>query len=216
MSFNSNTLLDAVNRCLASVGELPVSSLDEPNVDVGNALSIIQTLSREIQTNQGKGWWFNTEWNPSFSPAPSTGIVELPNNHLADSVALDPNRYISDGYRIVVRGRRLYDSMSQSFDMTEIAEQSDGRVYLDRMIVELPYDDVPQVARKAITDASRAIFVQDFEADFQKLQALADTAKKSYFGLQNAEALQRKHNFLQDNSTVRDFVVKAGGYNNPY
>ena len=212
-----NTKLDAVNECLAAIGDSPVSSLDEYNADADSAERAISVLSRTIQTNGGKGWWFNTEWCISYTPNPTTGYVQLPNNLLADDIALDPQRYVSDDtYRLAVRGFKLYDTYNSTYDMRHISALSDdGKVYLKNIIIQLEFDALPQVVKDAVTAAARMKFAQDFEADYKRVELLREPARLAYFLIQKDELKHRKHNYIKDNETIENFIVKAGGRNNP-
>ena len=55
---NAAEELPAVNEILASVGQAPVTTLDQTNPDVAIAYDTLLNVSREIQS---EGWTFNTE-----------------------------------------------------------------------------------------------------------------------------------------------------------
>jgi hypothetical protein len=58
MALTPTTKLEAVNVCLTNIGEAPVASLTGLQVDAQVASSIIDEVSREVQSN---GWHWNTE-----------------------------------------------------------------------------------------------------------------------------------------------------------
>lgn len=61
-----STELDAINLILSSIGEAPVNSLTESeSIDVDNARSLLDTVSRNIQR---QGWQFNTLTNVTVMP----------------------------------------------------------------------------------------------------------------------------------------------------
>ena len=65
--------LDAVNEILSAVGSSPVNSLeDELNVDVLNAVRILDSVSKEIQS---RGWDFNIEGSVALLPDADTNLV---------------------------------------------------------------------------------------------------------------------------------------------
>lgn len=61
----SSRALDCVNDIIGSIGEPSVTSLDTSNVDVVNALRI---LDRENRVVQSEGWTFNTLLNKKLLP----------------------------------------------------------------------------------------------------------------------------------------------------
>ena len=196
--------MDSVNRCLSAIGELPVSSLDEYNVDIGNILNTINAISTTLQTNQGKGWWFNTDFNVSYALNDDNEII-LPNNHLAESVKLDPSRYYNcSHYRVVVRGSKLYDAMNNTYDMTAMAR--DERVHLEQLVVRLEFEMLPQVAKDFITASARASFALDFETDYKRVEVLGYEVEKSFYGIQQAELRNRKHNYINDNQSMQKLI----------
>lgn len=206
MIIKVGTLLDSVNRCLAAIGELPVSSLDENNVDIGNILNTIDAVSTTLQTNESKGWWFNTDYNVGYTPNATTGVVTLPNNHLAESIALDPTKhYNADHYMLVVRGQQIYNARASSYDLREIA--GDDKLYLCSLVVKLPFEYLPQVAKDFITEASRATFALDFETDFKRVQALSTNVDKAFYAVQLAESRNRRHNYLNDNQSISNLIA---------
>ena len=53
---DSQDELQAVNQILASVGQAPVTTLEQTNPDVSIALDTLRQVSREVQA---EGWSFN-------------------------------------------------------------------------------------------------------------------------------------------------------------
>ena len=62
---NATEELHAVNQILASVGQAPVTTLDQTNPDVAIAYDTLTSVSREVQA---EGWTFNTENWVKFTP----------------------------------------------------------------------------------------------------------------------------------------------------
>ena len=75
---NAAQELPAVNEILASVGQAPVTTLDQTNPDVAIAYDTLLNVSREVQS---EGWIFNTEKYVNFTPDANDEIV-IPNNIL--------------------------------------------------------------------------------------------------------------------------------------
>ena len=57
--------LQAVNQILASVGQAPVTTLEQTNPDVAIAYNTLQQVSREVQA---EGWTFNREYRYPLTP----------------------------------------------------------------------------------------------------------------------------------------------------
>ncbi len=98
------TELDAVNAMLSAIGSDPVNSLeDSTDVDVMNALRILEKCSRDIQR---KGWDFNTGTYTMYPNAYDKKILwdDTIISHKAD-----------DGNTYVKRGDYLYDMTNQTF-----------------------------------------------------------------------------------------------------
>ena len=58
MAMTTTTKLMAVNTILSTVGEAPVNNLTAVTADVRIAESVLDEVSREVQS---AGWHFNTE-----------------------------------------------------------------------------------------------------------------------------------------------------------
>ena len=71
---NATEELPAVNQILASVGQAPVTTLDQTNPDVAIAYNTLLQVSREIQA---EGWTFNTEIAVPFTPDGTTEEVDV-------------------------------------------------------------------------------------------------------------------------------------------
>ena len=75
---NAAQELPAVNQILASVGQAPVTTLDQTNPDVSIVYDTLVKTSREVQA---EGWTFNRELHVKFYPD-SNKHIKIPNNVL--------------------------------------------------------------------------------------------------------------------------------------
>ena len=75
---NATQELPAVNEILASVGQAPVTTLDQTNPDVAIAYNTLQQVTREVQA---EGWSFNSEFHYEMIPDTNDEIL-IPNNVL--------------------------------------------------------------------------------------------------------------------------------------
>jgi hypothetical protein len=140
------TLLDAVNVCLENIGEQPVDSLaDEQIQDARIAKRTILEIHKEGQT---RGWSWNTEYSYPFKRDVNTGEIEVPDSVVGFSV----NRYQYNG-RFQLRGARVYDLLKRTFRIdSEIDELAADVIFL------LPWDTVPEAFNRWVTIRAARIF----------------------------------------------------------
>jgi len=131
------TELEAVNTIISTIGEAPVSTLENNSLeDVTAAKNILNETIVDVQTS---GWNFNKEYNYKINPD-TDGFVNIPANAVyADS----SNRGSTADKDIVIRGTKLYDRENQTFTFTDPQ-------YVDLILI-LPWDDLPQPARRYCT-----------------------------------------------------------------
>ena len=140
------TLLDAVNVCLENIGEQPVDSLaDEQIQDARIAKRTILEIHKEGQT---RGWSWNTEYNYPFKRDSKTSEIEVPDSVVGFSV----NRYKYNG-RFQLRGARVYDLLKRTFHIDSQIEELDADV-----IFLLPWDTVPEAFNRWVTIRAARIF----------------------------------------------------------
>lgn len=139
------TQLQAINQMLTGIGQAPVVSLDFANPEIASALSILDSVSREVQ---GEGWHFNTEIKYPFTPD-VTGIIAVPSNVLQ----LSDNKFENvQKYQTVLRDGKLYDKIKHTF--TFPAGQT---IYCD-VVWEFDFEDLPQVFQDYITQRAARVF----------------------------------------------------------
>jgi len=155
---NAAQELPAVNQILASVGQAPVTTLDQTNPDVAIAYDTLLQVSREVQA---EGWSFNTEENIKESPDVN-GHISYPANVLQMDLTNNSSNYNKD---VIKKNGRLYDKIEHTDVWT-------GDVYVDKLFwydwIDLP--TVMQdyiVARAAVVVSSRIV---GDEAQYEMLQ----------------------------------------------
>ena len=137
----------AVNMMLTTIGEVPISNLDDLAglQDASIARDILTNTSRAVQS---KGWTFNLEFNVSRTPK-NNGKIDLATNILrVDSVS----KVRSSTSDIVERARKLYDREKNTHQFT-LGEA----VKIDQVIF-LAFADLPEAARRYIAVKSARIF----------------------------------------------------------
>jgi len=143
------TELDALNFCLETIGESPVSSTTDTGLaDVTVALRTLQMVSRSVQS---EGWHFNTEENVRFIPD-TEGYINLG----ATILRVAPT--YPDGKQYSVRGTRLYNLTDRTYVFTQA-------IYLN-IVTFLAFEDLPDVARSYIAiKAARAFQAKTFGSE---------------------------------------------------
>ena len=87
---NATEELPAVNQILASVGQAPVTTLDQTNPDVAIAYDTLLTVSREVQS---EGWSFNTEYAYDKATTDANKEYSIPNNMLQVDLTNDAGSF---------------------------------------------------------------------------------------------------------------------------
>ena len=144
---NAQTELKAVNEILASVGQAPVTTLDQTNPDVAIAYDTLLQVSREVQA---EGWTFNREYNYPFKPD-ANKFINIPNNVIALDLATDYRTY--DAIR---RDGRLYDKINHTYEWNEDQLLCDVIWYFDWVDLPIPIQDYI-AARAASITSSRIV-----------------------------------------------------------
>ena len=109
---NAAQELPAVNEILASVGQAPVTTLDQTNPDVAIAYDTLLNVSREVQA---EGWTFNTEEYYPMTPD-ANGEIVIANNILQ----IDLHDEKDNSYESVRRDGKLYEKINHTYDWTTL------------------------------------------------------------------------------------------------
>ena len=194
MALTPTSKIQAVNIMLASIGEAPVSSLDDATLaDVSIAESILDETNVEIQS---RGLHCNTEINYPLTPN-TDGEIDLPANCV--SVDTTGQSVTTD---VVQRGTRLYDRGGRSFTSFS------GTLFVT-MVLLLEFTDLPQHVRRYITVKSARRF-QNRILGSQTLSGFTQADENEallYF--EQIEAQTQDYNVLNDNLTTRKIVNRG-------
>ena len=140
------TLLDAVNVCLENIGEQPVDSLE--NEQIQDARIAQRTLLEIHKEGQTKGWSWNTEYNYPFLKDAKTNQIVVPEQVVEFSI----DRYQYNG-RFQLRGTKVYDLLNRTFILDEaITELQADVIWL------LSWDQVPEAYNRWVTVRAARIF----------------------------------------------------------
>ncbi|MDA8645297.1 hypothetical protein N9L46_02605 [Amylibacter sp.] len=135
---SSMTVLEAVNVLLTTIGEAPVNTLTGNQVtDVTIANQVLTEVSREVQA---QGWHFNTEDKVVLSRNEFNFIV----------VPADVARIDTPDYNTVIRGDKLFNLDTRSYEFTATVEAS--------IVYYQDFLELPDVVKKYITTRAARIF----------------------------------------------------------
>jgi len=138
--------LEAVNTILSTIGESPLNTLSGSlPVDGTIAKNVLSEVSREVQS---QGWHFNTHYKVSLS-RDTNNKIPLATNIVR--VEIDPRQYSKVSYDIVQRNNFLYN-LAKNEDTFDTNFKDATAVYL------LPFDEIPEQAKRYITIRSARIF----------------------------------------------------------
>ena len=138
--------LEAVNTILSTIGESPLNTLSGSlPVDGTIAKNVLSEVSREVQS---QSWHFNTHYKVSLS-RDTDNKIPLATNIVR--VEIDPRQYSKVSYDIVQRNNFLYN-LAKNEDTFDTNFKDATAVYL------LPFDEIPEQAKRYITIRSARIF----------------------------------------------------------
>ncbi len=190
------TELEAVNAMLGSVGEAPVSQLD--NVGLGDAASARQTLHNNSRRIQKRGWSWNTDFNMTLALA-IDGTIPVPSNTLK----VNPTgNYDKAG--IIQRGVQLYDAVNHTYVFT-------AAVTVD-LVSFLNFELLPETARQAIFLAAATSFQSGFLGSDTLDKFTTRDALTAWSDLLNDELAVTDCNFLTDSADMAQAMNRIGGY----
>jgi hypothetical protein len=176
------TQLEAVNEMLRAAGASPVSSLDtNANLDVSDAKSLLDSVSRELQAH---GWHFNTEHDVPLTRDASNEILLAQNVVKIDLV---PANLPSDT-EPVQRGLKLYDTRNRRFTWEQDLKAE--IVYL------LDWDLLPEHVRNFIAKSAARRFAESSLGADNVSAFTRDNESKAWAAFQSAEADTADFNVL--------------------
>jgi hypothetical protein len=188
------TELEAVNMCLAAIGESPINTLSNTGLaDVASARAKLLEFSRTVQST---GWAFNTEEQYPLTRA-SDSTITAPTNAL--KVSLD--RSVSSA-QVALRGQKLYDKAAHTYIFTQDLKAT--------VVFFLDWDELPQTARQYIAIcASRSFQGNNLSSD--TLDRLTeDDEVKALIALKDAEGDDGQYNMFTDSYSVASAWMRPG------
>ena len=155
---NAAQELPAVNEILASVGQAPVTTLDQTNPDVAIAYDTLTNVSREVQA---EGWTFNTEEFYELTPD-GNGEIVIANNILQ----LDLHDEKDNQYETVRRNGKLYEKINHTYDWSTWDKVACDIVWF------FDWVDLPRPIQDYITARAATLVSSRIVGDAQQYQML--------------------------------------------
>lgn len=189
MSANSNlvptTELDAVNLCLASIGEAPVASITSTALsDVALAVEKVREASRVLQK---RGWSFNKN-EDSLQARTIDGYLMVPQ----DALHADLTR--GQGRRAARRGDKMWDRDNNTFVW-------DVDLKMD-FILFLAYDLLPEAARYYISVRAARMFARAALGSPGIEQFTENDERVAWADFLREEARAANHNVFRNNQML--------------
>ncbi len=150
------TEIQAINVMLSMIGQTPVSTLTAPqSIEVELAQDLLCDVSREIQTN---GWHFNTEINRELVPNVAKEIVVAANVVRVTVMGIGVQTTQLRHVDVTLRGSRLYNRETNSFDEFE------SSLFVEQVVI-LPFEELPETARRYFLIRAGRQFSERFQAE---------------------------------------------------
>lgn len=182
------TELDVVNECLGTLGEIPLSTIDDEHPLVVSALNALRVASRR---EQAKGWWFNKELT-TLTPDVATGQITLP----SDTIRVDP---YDELLNYTQRGNKLYQNYAEP-SVDKYRFTAPVKCWLLR---QLPFSDLPSSAQDLVGTAAILQFQRSYDADEKRKADLKDDYRMAYVALNTEHIRNVNANRLRSPSLLR-------------
>lgn len=178
MTLTPLTELEAVNEILASIGEAPVNTIENPtNVDVINCLRILRNVNRRVQS---KGWTFNKIDSYTLNPDASTHKIRWLSNLL----------YVvgTDGTKYTKKGDYLFDWENQTIEFNNSIDCT--------IIFLVDFEDMPDPMRSYITAKAATTFQTRYLGDSSLGEELLRDEQEAWAALMEYELDSNDFNML--------------------
>lgn len=169
--------LDVLNEMLGTMGEAPLSSLEDAHAYRGAGLRYLTNTSRRIQS---RGWWFNMD-EVTLSPM-ENGRIALPNDAMAVRTG---------SYAYTKRGPYLYDLSTNDYQFT-----ADVPAIIVRLVA---FEDLPESAAAYIAAQAVERFQSRYDGDATRTAALMKERIAAYAECNIEHTRNRKSNFILSN-----------------
>jgi hypothetical protein len=180
-------LLKAVNAILPKLGEHPVTNLNLKHPTLGIILPVMESTADSILM---RGWWFN-EYQ----------YTVYPDSEQFAGVPADTLEFLPDESGPVVRGRRFYNTLTNSFKFDE--------PIVGRIRVRVAFEELPEsVAYLVLYTAMVEVYLTDigleavvrewqYKMSVAEAQAGAEHLRNKRYGTRKSRRYQRIRNAMR-------------------
>ena len=188
--------LEAMNVLLRAIGSSPVNSLETPHPDAANAKATLKRLRLQAQS---RGWWFNIDYNVTFTQN-EVGEIEVP-SYISSIRMLDRN--------YVKRGGKIYDNVNQTYIINR-------DLIAERTIRMVGWDELPQSMQSYITYFAASQFIQDELEDPSKTAHYQEAAGQAMLDVKKQDLEEGQYNmfdrpkFRQNRAGIRPYRQVLG------
>jgi hypothetical protein len=187
------SLLEAVNICLAVIGEAPVNTLETQQV--GEAAQAERTLLEYHKEGQTRGWSWNREWGVAFYRDANSGEVLIP----PSVVKWAPSR-LEWNNRFQARGSRVYDSEARTYAIPE-----DVASIAADIVSLLPWDDCPEVFNRWANIRAARVFSNRAVGNTTTYQLTQEDENQAWADLLRVDTEQGQPNAVTGEETWATF-----------
>lgn len=191
------SLLDAVNVCLENIGEQPVDTLE--NEQIQDARIAERTILEVHKQEQVRGWSWNREYHYPFSKD-ALNEIRVPET----VVEFSPNPYEWNG-RFQLRGARVYDLLNRTYQM----DASINSITAD-VVWLLSWDDVPEAFNRFVTIRAARIFSDRTLGSETLFKYTLKDEQDAQALLMRMELEQEAPNMLTNNYSFPTFQPSSG------
>lgn len=188
---------DIIDIMLSVVGESGVSSTLTTHPSVQTALHIFNT---ENVAFQGRGWWFNTEYQLTLV-SESDGKVVVPKDTLDLRLSGVENLSSLQKVRYVRRGGFLYDAIDHTYIINDSIDVD--------LVMQLDVQDMPSVAAVYLMRKCAEEMYIDDDGDTFKSEKLESKRREAWQALKATELKTLAVN-AQDSPAVQAMMSRLG------
>jgi hypothetical protein len=189
--------LEALNLLLRAIGSSKVNSTVSTQPDVANAMA---TLNRYRRSAQKRGWWYNIDYNVSFT-VNEDGTVRIPKEYTLVKFSCPD---------LVVRGTKLYDKNRQSYIFT-----GNRTIIADRTTYICPWDEMPLSLQEHVAYLANASFIEDEVEDTKRAEVQRHLAGIAMLDVKKEDLEQGQYNTFKKSRVVRArYGVRPYGISN--
>lgn len=171
--------LDVVNACIATMGQLPLDSVDSL---YGHGAAALSKLNQNIEAVLARGWWFNIV-PLALKYHAGTGMSVVP----GDVITFTP---ADTRYQMI--GGAVTDMM---LGTTAIWADVQGEA-----IKRIDWDKIPVEAQMYISAVTVQDFLMDFDASSLRAQQATLKTTETLAALRSTDIKARRINFLTQGS----------------